>query len=199
MSTHTEPIRTAGRTGDFVRGKVRELGALYTANTSRGVQAVATLAAAAGREPGSSLKIMAWTLDGLPAGYEPSEGASWSENAAHTAITLCALHQRSTRSAPAHKDGVGFGRAIGELHRTSANQEGVLRRFNAAGTSESWPELTTHVRGLVNLLKSSGLRLDYGLLARDLEQFQDPDRRDNVRLRWGRGFYRTRPSESATD
>lgn len=176
----------------FVGAKVSELSRLYLSNNSAGVQAVARLASAAAKHPGNSLEVMRWTLDGLPASFDSRDGdASWEENATHASITLYALHQRSNRTSSVHRPDVRFGTAVRALEQASANKDGVLRRFNAVGTAAGWDELSTHLRGLVNMFRSSNIVLDYGLLARDLVDFQNQDRRDAVRLRWGREFYRT--------
>ena len=67
----------------------------------------------------------------------------------------------------------------------------VQRRFNAFATAKEMPECLHHLRGLVQLLRSKGIGLDYVELAGDLYEFQTPEGAAKVRLRWGQDFYRT--------
>ena len=48
-----------------------------------------------------------------------------------------------------------------------------------------------HLRGLIQLLRSKEIPLDYVDLAGDLYEFQMPGGAARVRLRWGQDFYRT--------
>ena len=52
------------------------------------------------------------------------------------------------------------------------------------------PELSHHIRGLVQLFKAKSVKLDYIRLAEDLYWFQDTNKRKNVQLKWGEDFYR---------
>ena len=72
------------------------------------------------------------------------------------------------------------------------NEEAVKRRFNAVITSSDVIELTYHVRGLVQLMRSSEpvIGFDYPQFAKDLYNYQFPDGKRNVILRWGQDFYR---------
>ena len=63
-----------------------------------------------------------------------------------------------------------------------------------ARLAEQWDELLHHARGLVQLLRVERQGFDYGIFADDLVRIQIPERRDDVRLRWGRAFYRVTPS-----
>ncbi|NTW42086.1 MAG: type I-E CRISPR-associated protein Cse2/CasB, partial [Cellulomonadaceae bacterium] len=112
------------------------------------------------------------------------------ERAIATALGLYALHQQS-QSAPMHLHGVGFGEAVGRIRfRDGDEVRGVTRRFQSLGTAQTWEELVHHARGLVQLLRDRQQGFDYGRFADDLVQFQQPARQDQVRLRWGRAFYR---------
>lgn len=73
----------------------------------------------------------------------------------------------------------------------------MIRRFNAVITSSEMTELAHHARGLIQLMKASdkNIGLDYPQFARDLYNFQFPDGRKNVILRWGQDFYRINKEE----
>ena len=60
-------------------------------------------------------------------------------------------------------------------------------------------EMSYHLRGLVQLFKSKDIPLDYPQLARDIYEFQFPNSRDQVRLRWGQAFYRSDKEDNASN
>lgn len=136
----------------------------------------------------------AYILTGMPEEFLSKtcdDGASESEMAVYTALTLYALHQQSESDLVNVPD-TSFGDAVGRLARTSDNSGGVRRRFDSVLTSNNLMELSHHVRGLIQLMKSSNhpTGFDYAMFARDLYDFQWPDGRRKVLFRWGEGFYR---------
>ena len=167
-----------------------------TRGTSSTTALLARLRDNVGREPGVAPEIWSVTVDGVSDDAR-SDVPTPQERAVHAALTLYAVHQQS-RDAGAHRPGIGLGQAVSRLERergwTGKDQdEGkvspVRRRFNAVVTSTSLPELTHHLRGLVTLMRSEDVGLDYGLLADDLAQFQRPGGQDVVRRRWGRQLH----------
>jgi CRISPR system Cascade subunit CasB len=136
----------------------------------------------------------AWddVLRGMPTelmghGDDPSA----TERAAFHALALYARHQQS-RARAMHQQGVGLGQGVHRLAVSLADEDAVLRRFHALGTAESFAEVVHHLRGLIGQLRAADIGLDYGSLARDLLDLQDPRRRGKVRLRWSRDYYRSR-------
>lgn len=91
-------------------------------------------------------------------------------------------------STKPHSFGCAVRRLAGD--KESDSFKAVRRRFNAAVTSESIEEFAHHLRCMVQLMKASGVRLDYVSLAREIYLFQNPENRDSLRLRWGQDFYR---------
>ena len=92
-----------------------------------------------------------------------------------------------------HRESIGS--AIAKLIRSDdSNFSAVKRRFDIMATSEVFSELAFHVRGVVRLLKSGDIPLDYPGFASDLYIFQIPGRSNGIRLRWGEDFYRERIS-----
>ena len=77
--------------------------------------------------------------------------------------------------------------------------EAVKRRFDAAVTAETVEELARHLRSLIQILKGESIPLDYPLLAVDLYKFQDPDKRDDVRLLWGQSYYSEKREEEENE
>lgn len=105
---------------------------------------------------------------------------------------LFALH-------PKHVPGVAIGTALGTLmmHRGS---DSIERRFVALLSAD--PEhVHEYLRQLVSLLAADGIAFDYAKLLDDLSghlnRFAD-DRRDAVRQRWARDFYRVTVDDEPT-
>ncbi len=152
---------------------------------------LAQLRRGVGKEPGSVPEIWSITVGELPPSLtwdrdEPTR----AEHAAHIAMTLYATHQQS-QATGAHVPGVSFGQACAALRGADvASEQAVTRRFMAAATSATFAELVTHVRGLVTQLRARGIALDYAAFADDVQALLDPRRQTDVRLRWGRHYYR---------
>jgi len=192
--------RTGRRRGEFgghVAGTVARLQAGYLAEQPAAVATVARLRTAVDREPGATYAVLDMT--GVPDRYlEQSRGDEPTprERAKHAAVTLYATHQQSVHEAAMHVDGVSLGEAVHRLTRQAkdgdptARRSAVLRRFAALGTAATFDQLLYHLRSLVRQLRDERIPLDYGLLAEDLAQFQNPGGPERVRARWGRDFHR---------
>lgn len=182
----------------FVQRRVRDLARRYTTDTAAGVAAVARLRRAVEHAPGSDPAIWPDTLADLPpALIGHTDRPSRYERAAHSAITLFAVHQQS-KNTSMHRNGAGLGRAVRRLSATDFSEEATLRRFQALATASSYPETIHHLRGLITQLRSAGVALDYGLLSRDLARLQTPRTADSVRLSWGRDYHRRADDEQDT-
>ena len=64
----------------------------------------------------------------------------------------------------------------------------IQRRFNVLATSADIQELAHHLRGMVQLLRSEGISLDYPDLAKDLYLYQNEDYRSQCSIKMGTGF-----------
>ena len=162
---------------------------------ARAVARLAQLRHAIGKPPGSRPEIWDITIADLPA-PGPDEGPpSAQELAAHTAMTLYALHQQA-RGTEMHQRGVSLGAAVKHLVRKqnrdadAGREHAIRRRFDALVTGASPDEIVHHLRGLVSQLRSEDISLDYGRLADDLERLYARRRFDDVRLAWGRDYHR---------
>lgn len=174
-------------------------------STSKGT--LAALRRAAGKQPGESPEIWDITMSGL-AEYDQNpwvrrlqrsapDAPTPHESAAHIVLCLYATHQQS-QSNNMHDPHTPLGRAIRRLQATGRESGGLNKRFTALATSQDIDEAAFHLRGIVTLLRRQSIPLDYAQLARDLVNFQDPERRGQVLLRWSRDFHRTRPSTHET-
>ncbi len=147
-----------------------------------------------GHAPGEIPELWGEYLLGMPDdllghGNEISR-AEW---AVYTALTMFALHQqgKSLDSEQMHKSGVSIGTAANRLIKNeNEDRERVGRRFYPFALSADMTELSYHLRGLISLLRSESIPLDYALLAADLYLFQDTERKEQVKLRWGEDFCR---------
>lgn len=191
-------LRTVGR---FVDERVTNLQNRTLNPAFRDASATAALARlrrGVGKEPGELLDILEFTFSTDFVDSDDPESASPAERAAHLAMTLFAAHQQS-RGERMHRRGVGLGTALRSLHSGDPKSlpDPLIRRFRMLGTADSLPELSHHLRGVVQLLRAGAIPLDYGLLADQLVAWQRFDR-NTVQLNWGRQFYRT-PKRDRSD
>ncbi|WP_019536647.1 type I-E CRISPR-associated protein Cse2/CasB [Paenibacillus ginsengihumi] len=185
----------AGQISQFVQARITRLS--HINNESRLAATLAKLRRGVGKEPGSLPELWEVTLDGMPESLQGNdEQPSFGERAAHTALTLFALHQQGKKEKWMSESGATLGGAMREMIRRNSEREtAITRRFLAAVTADSYEELVWHLRGLVQLLRAEDIKLDYPLLAKELFDFQYPIRRDRIRLQWGRQFYWQPPQE----
>ena len=82
----------------------------------------------------------------------------------------------------------GWERQVACLIHGEDDKTRIQRRFNVLATSADIQELAHHLRGMIQLLRSEGIPLDYPELAKDLYLYQNEDYRSQVRLKMGTGF-----------
>ena len=160
---------------------------------------LAKLRRGVGRKPGDLPELWGSFLRGMPEDFQGRSGPSHAEWAVYLALTLYAVHQQGN-DRPMNCPGNTLGRAVRQLaERNSAGQDwtesSVLRRFNALTTADSMPEISHHLRGMIQLLRREKIPLDYPQLAVDLYRLQFVESAPNVRLQWGRELYTIEKSE----
>lgn len=184
----------------FLAGRIA---ALSNMGNEAAVRAkLANLRRGVGKAPGSMPELWDITLEGLPEAFYSRDGTpTRAEWAVYTALTFFALHQQGSdiRQRPMNAKGISPGIAMRKLVHTDEDEMRVKRRFDAVITAESITEVAYHFRGLVQLLKSENIPLDYPALAADLYFFQFDGARDKVRLRWGQDFYRRQAVEEKSE
>jgi CRISPR system Cascade subunit CasB len=149
----------------------------------------------------SDPRVWALTLEGLPinlVGTPDSDQPTAAELAVHSALVLFASHAQSM-TTERHIRGQRLGLALRALAGDDRANEGVIRRFQAFATATAWRPRIGHLRGLVSLMRSGGVGLDYGAVAADLYRSQTPDGLRRARLQWGRDFYRVSPPTPTAD
>lgn len=165
---------------------------------------IATLARLRRSHPGEVSDPASWNVlfgDTPPALVGRGDEPSRAELAVHAALVLFAGHAQSA-DGPRHIRGRRLGHAIGDLARAD-NPEGyaegaVARRFRSFATATTWTSAVRHLRGLISLMRSHRVGLDYGVLAADLWRMQDPQGLRRARLQWARDFHHL-PSPSNAD
>lgn len=193
------------RSADDVKKRVRSVIKLRQKKTPAAVAARAHLRSAVGREVGDVPAIWAYTLDSgseKELGQKPTRG----ERAVHTALTLWALHQGSndvSMNSTGERERT-IGASVRRLAysdmggRERAEEHPVYKRLCAMIAAPTFESLTVHARGLVSMLGSAEIPMDYGRFAADLYNWQKPERRAGVLRQWGRDFARTPTDEEQT-
>ncbi len=194
---------------DTAARRVAELQARLFNDDSTAVATLARLRRADPGDVGAEPLIWAVTLGDLPDvlthfGDRRPENPTPAERALYAALVLYAVHQQS-RDEAAHKAGISFGRAVGELARARAIGEeldaGTVSRLHQAALATDFDGRLHHLRGLIQLMRAErqGIGFDYGLLAVDLWGFADPYQDSNtVIARWGRDLH-ARPRSMKTN
>ncbi len=182
-------VDMARQAGVFVRSRIKRIceGSDPVARAT-----LARLRRGIGKAPGSVPDIWEVTMRGLPEGLAGTTGKPTpGEWASHTALTLYALHQqgKDPRKQCMSAEGASLGRSVRKLVGDGDDEKRLSRRLSVVTTSDTVEELAHHLRGLIQLLKTKDVPLDYPDLTEDLYRFQFPGARDSVRLHWGRDFY----------
>ena len=154
--------------------------------------ALANLRRGVGHLPGEVPQLWGVFLSDMPEKMYGRDGQpSREEWAIYTALTLFALHQQGHDPArePMHREGEPLGRAVARLATNEEEMKRILHRLNAAATANSIVGLSHYLRGLIQLLRSQRIPLDYTVLAGDIFLYQNPDTAGQVRLRWGQDFF----------
>lgn len=204
MSTAPAKTQNPASVGEFVASKIVALQEQYLqANRSGQSDArLARLRRAVTVEAGADPEVWSDTLDGVPFPGK-TDVPSATERAAHTALTLYALHQQSQRER-AHRPGGSLGSSVRALAISrdaltdSDRESAVRRRFDALMTANSYAEIVYHLRGLIQQFRNAErpIPLDYARLADDLTALQSPAKVAGVLLRWGRDYHRKQTPQS---
>lgn len=199
MTTSVQPDADRSRDlgdGEAVRKRTLAVIGRLSDRSPSAVAGRAQLRSAIAKDPGSDPAIWAYTLEEGPErllGDDPTRG----ERAVHVALTLWALHQGS-HPTPMHLATRRASTIGGSVRRLAVaagaerpEEHSSYKRLCAMIAAPTFAALSVHARGLVALLSSSDIPMDYGRFAADLYEWQDPERRSRVIRQWGRDFART--------
>ena len=154
--------------------------------------ALAELRRGVGKEPGEDPVLWGAFLLDLPEELYGKDGKpSREEWAIYIALTLYALHQqgKDPTADSVSAEGEDLGKAVAGLAQDKEDRDRILRRFSSMVTAADMSGLSHHLRGLVQLMKAKGIRLDYPALAEDIYWWQVPSQKNRIKLKWGQGFY----------
>jgi CRISPR system Cascade subunit CasB len=175
----------------------RRLSELLHSNQAHAVRAdLAEMRRGVGKMPGEIPELWGAFLSDLPEELCGTAGRpSRAEWAIYTALTLFALHQQGNdpKTTPMHREGQTLGKAARRLAPMKDSDEfrRIERKFHIAAVSDDMEELAYRLRGLIQLMRTAQIPLDYVQLAADFYLYQIPECVSGVRLQWGREFYRT--------
>ena len=178
---------TADQVCEYTASKLAYYSSISQTGPGRGL--LAELRRGAGKKPGELPELWGVIFDCIPERLEGKDGASYAEWAVYTALTLYALHRQGS-DGDVNAKGVSVGKAAAGLVTSDDDIGRVTNRLGPIMTAASPEDAAYHLRGLIQLLKSEGIMLDYAALAKDLYLFNISDHSDSVKLRWGRDFYR---------
>ncbi|MGJ4071011.1 type I-E CRISPR-associated protein Cse2/CasB [Corynebacterium macclintockiae] len=114
------------------------------------------------------------------------DAPSPSEEAAFHALAFFALHMQGA-THEVHDSSRSFATACGQLAHASESKS-IKGRFDALVLARTAQSRLIQTRSLISLLRSKGLRFNYGWFAADLRKLSNPRTRNGVLLRWGRDF-----------
>ena len=179
--------------GNIARFTAKKLEQLYDQRKESSFRSIlAHLRRGVGRTPGEMPQLWGFFLNELPEEWMGSREPSRAEWAIYTALTLFALHQqgKDPETEWMSQPKATLGKCVAGLIGSAEEEGRVARRFHTLATSSGMGELSHHMRGMVQLLRSKNIPLDYPALAEDLYWYQYPEYQAQVRLRWGQDFYR---------
>lgn len=161
---------------------------------SNGKAILAKLRRTAGSGDQLPVEVMAVIIEELPEEYlGRGKEFSHQEAAVMVALQMYAIYQQGKMEC-AHKScdpNYNMGSSLRSL-RIPGESAAIDKRFNAMITSDTFDELTTHLRYMIQLLKPKAAIVDFAGLARSLYRYQlGTDGQNDVRLRWSREFYKT--------
>ncbi len=151
--------------------------------------------------PGADPALWELTLGSLPDELlgDGSEEPKPAERAVHAALILYAIHQQS-RPEPMHRKDAGLGQAVRVLSGRRSDgpdwDPGTISRFQHLCRAQSSAIRLENLRGLITLMRSESVGLDYGRLAADLWSIESGHSQRTI-LSWGRQLHH-RDSEPDT-
>lgn len=188
----------------FVSRKLQYLAA--SSDRGEGTGMLAVLRKGIGRKPGEKPELLGILLTDMPEDFmsvntEPTR----EEWACYTALTLYAMCQQGRDPEKENADateGADLGAAMAEYVRLSEDgnaQRRMAKKLQTLSTSKDMEEFSYHLRSIIKLLKSKDIAINYPKLAGDLYEYQFPESRTGIFLKWGQDFYRNTHSEKITE
>lgn len=131
-------------------------------------------------------------------------GFTRGQIALYYSLIFFAVHQQGMDNISMHQPGVSLGTALNSMvYKTGADPESikdekkkVYRRLKSiAGKKDLFMQMTD-LRGIIGLLHSNNIGLDYVRLTNDLFWIQFPDHKNKTLIQWINDFNRTNNKEN---
>lgn len=190
----------------FVNGKVLMLQKSYLAGSSSSRATLARLRRLGQPGMGSWMVVGDDVFSGLPELCTSRTDEEDALRAIRCAMKLYAIHQQSeateVATTPSSIDGASgsFGRACYRISHQAGSEPtgeaGVLRRMSTIESTTGFEGVEAGLRALISLMKSKGVKLNYGRLARDIYFIQKSSARDRVFMGWARDYYVPRKQDA---
>ncbi|MBQ7267165.1 MAG: type I-E CRISPR-associated protein Cse2/CasB [Synergistaceae bacterium] len=191
----SEKISKHERVKGYVGWKINSLHDISDTGPGRGM--MANLRRGVGKSPGEIPELWGLIFDKMPEELLGKSKASPAEWAVYTALTLYALHQQGNEKFMNVED-VSVGKAASMLVKNDdEDKERIRRRLGLVVTATSPFDLAYHLRGVIQLLSRDAIGLDYARLAKELYLMNNEERAKDIKLSWGREFYRKVEDENA--
>ncbi|MFK0293905.1 type I-E CRISPR-associated protein Cse2/CasB [Streptomyces sp. NPDC090442] len=145
--------------------------------------------------------VTLWALHQQSVRDEPMHVPGWSVG---RAVRRLAQGKTGTIDRPARSNG-NDGRSDDEATHGKQSEPveeispTIRKRFVRIGTSTDIDTLSRRLREMVLLLRAARIPLDYGLLADQLNRWQNESNQADVRRAWGRDFHRIYRTATAGD
>lgn len=172
----------------FTLRKIMYLQSIKDSGAGKGF--LAELRRGVGKHPGEMPELWGFIFGDMPAELLGDKYASRSEWAVYTALTLYALHCQGS-DMEVYSEGVSIGQAAAGLVGSEDDIPRVTNRLNLVVTAVSQDDLAYYLRGLMQLIKGCNTGLDHAMLAKEIYLFSNSDAANDIKLRWGRDFYRS--------
>ena len=188
----------------YVSGKIGRMQAL--SDTGNGKAYMAELRKGVGKEPGELPMLFGTLLEDMPEEFMSRSGIPTKEEwACYAALTLFAWHQqgKDVKTDCMHTgDDISVGTAFRKLKLVldDANaEERIFKKLQIIITAMDVHGFSRHLRSMIKMLAQNNISLNYALLAADIYEWQFPDSRDAVNLRWGQDFYKRSKEEKENE
>ena len=187
MSKHDEVYQYTASKLEYLRS---------IADTGKGRGMMANLRRGVSRKPDEIPELWGMIFDRMPEKLLGKNQISYAEWAVYTALTLYAMHQQSSDRNMHQKD-ISVGQASAKLIKNEEDTERILKRLNLVVTAVSPEDLAYHLRSMVQLFRQEEITLDYARLASELYWFHREESAQNIKLNWGRDFWRERNKKTS--
>ena len=184
----------------FVNRKIEYIMAI--SESGEGKATLARLRKGIGRVPGEIPEVLGILLVDMPEDFMSKTGKPTKEEwACYTALTLFAMHQQGNdvRKIPMNiNDNISMGIAMSNLvlaEGDSNAKERMAVKLQMLSSAKDIKEFAYHLKSVIQLLKSKSIPLNYALLAGDIFEYQFPEKKSALFLRWGQDFYRNKKAE----